>query len=106
MNIHVKLQQSQPQDPWNEPLTPVLVFFFEEAAGGGESASSSLIHITIRRSLSQDPELERQCCSIPSPCPGSGKMMDPLFVFVIPYYCIIPLLLVPFTFTGMHKEKL
>ena len=24
-------RQSRPQDPWNEPLTPVLVFFFEEA---------------------------------------------------------------------------
>ena len=25
INKHVKLQQSQPQDPWNEPLTPVLM---------------------------------------------------------------------------------
>ena len=30
------IKQSQPQDPWNEPLTPVYGGFFEE--DGGESA--------------------------------------------------------------------
>ena len=54
INKYVKLQQSQPQDPWNEPLPPVLVVFEEAVETCFEFASniSCMVCGNIKRYLS------------------------------------------------------
>ena len=65
---NVKLQQSQPQDPWNEPLTPVLVGFFRKQLDGEESASSSLRREAANRGLplgaGADPRPQKRVVSL------------------------------------------